>query len=53
MSFLKKFKYLFIAFIPMYIVILYFRSNKRKQGIREKNVLLMDVPNGENFPLQK
>ncbi|MGE7874487.1 hypothetical protein [Bacillus paramycoides] len=53
MKFFKKFKYLFIALIPMYIVILYFQSNKRKLGIRKKSALLMDVPYGENSPLQQ
>lgn len=52
MNFPKKIKYLFIALIPMYIVILYFQSNKRKLGVREKSALLMDVPYGEKFPLQ-
>ncbi|EOP90896.1 hypothetical protein IGM_02158 [Bacillus cereus HuB4-4] len=36
MNFLNKYNYFFIMFIPMYIVILYFRVNKRKLGIREK-----------------
>ncbi|MFE6139401.1 hypothetical protein [Bacillus sp. NPDC057893] len=53
MKFSKKIKYLFIALIPMYIVILYFQPNKRKLGIRKKSALLMDVPYGENTPLQQ